>query len=270
MTLILLILLAILFTVAQDSSFLAAVPAQNHQVVDWVLCLIWFVMGIWLVRHIRHAIFSLVTKKMRSDMRVPTLLARLFAALGYAFVALVALNLLHIQISSILVGGAVTGVIVGIGAQSTLSNLFAGVILFTLRPFTIGQSITLRTWMFSGIEYRGIVRDVNWYYTELLDGTQKRILPNSSIIISAITVNANAGLQVFDITLPYTISIHAFRDRLSAATNGQASASIREFGENSYSVQVRLPHDVDRDVLRATIAQTRGLVTEAPQPDAGE
>jgi small conductance mechanosensitive channel len=63
----------------------------------------------------------------------------MFSAIGYSFVLVVSLHLLHIKIGSILVGGAVTGVIVGIGAQSTLSNLFAGVVLFTLRPFLLGK-----------------------------------------------------------------------------------------------------------------------------------
>lgn len=259
MTLVLLVSLAILLTVAQDSAFLAAVPAKHHQIVDWVLCLVWFVLGIWLVRHLRHAVFSMATKRMRSDLRVPLLVARLFAAIGYAFVTLVALNMLHIQISAILVGGALTGVIVGIGAQSTLSNLFAGVILFTLRPFTVGQSVNIRTWMFSGIEYQGVVQDINWYYTELLDGGQKRILPNSSIIIAAITVSAKAGQQWFDVSLPYTVSMKTFGDSLSSSTNGQASAAILEFGETSYTVQVHVPHDIDRDAVRDAIARARGM-----------
>ena len=261
LTLIPLISLAVFFTVIQHSAFLSATPAQNYQVVDWVLCVIWSAVGVWLIRRLRHAIFSLANNRLRPDMRIPILIARFSAALGYTFVALVSLNLLHIQISSILVGGAITGVIVGIGAQSTLSNLFAGFILFTLRPFAIGQSITLRTWMFSGIEYCGVVQDVNWYYTELLDGTQKRILPNSSIIISAITINADEGEQLFDIALPFTTSVHSFRDSLAAATSGQARAIIREFGENTYSVHVRLPRDIDSDVVRAAIAQTRGQGT---------
>ena len=259
LTLALLVSLAILLTVAQNSAFLAAIPAKHHQIVDWVLCLVWFILGIWLVRHLRRAVFSLATKRMKSDLRMPLLIARLFATAGYAFVTLVALNMLHIQISGILVGGAVTGVIVGIGAQSTLSNLFAGVILFTLRPFTIGQNVNIRTWMFSGIEYQGIVQDINWYYTELLDGGQKRILPNSSIIIAAITVNAKPGQQLFDISLPYIVSMQTFGDSLSTATNGQASAAIREFGETSYTVQVHVPHDIDRDVVRDAIARARGM-----------
>jgi small conductance mechanosensitive channel len=171
----------------------------------------------------------------------------------------VSLHLLHIKVGSILVGGAVTGVIVGIGAQSTLSNLFAGVVLFTLRPFSVGQTILIRTYLFGGTEYSGTVLDINWYYTVLLDGGQRRILPNSSVIISAITIVSDSGMQLYTVPLPYSVSVHGFEEELEQVTSGQAKVSIKEFEEQTYTVQVKLPSGVDRDLLREAIRKHRTL-----------
>lgn len=257
LALILLVVLAAVFSVARDSSLLNSIPARDRQAIQWALVLLWVLTGVWTIRHLRRILTNITLRHNRSDVRVAMLVSRTFSAIGYAFVIVVGLHLLHIKVGSILVGGAVTGVIVGIGAQSTLSNLFAGLILFTLRPFSIGQTITIRTWMFSGIEYSGTVLDVNWYYTILQDGTQRRILPNSSIIISVITIAADNGMQVYSVPLPYSTSVHDFEDSLRKATKGQAHVSIREFQETYYVAQVKTPAGMDRDEVRAAIAEHR-------------
>jgi small-conductance mechanosensitive channel len=155
------------------------------------------------------------------------------------------------------VGGAVTGVIVGIAAQSTLSNLFAGLVLLTVRPFTVGQSITLRTYQFGGIEYRGTVIDVNWYYTVLIDEDQKRILPNSSVIVSAITLNPEERKHVYTVPIPYSVSKKEVEKALLADTDGRAMIKIREFTTDAYNLEIHLPVNVDPDLIRETLAKYR-------------
>ena len=262
LALILLIVLASVFTVARDSSFINSIPARDRQAIQWSLVLLWALTGVWTIRHLGRILTNITLRHNKSDVRVAMLISRTFNAIGYAFVVVVGLHLLHIKVGSILVGGAVTGVIVGIGAQSTLSNLFAGLILFTLRPFSIGQTITIRTWMFSGIEYSGTVLDVNWYYTVLQDGTQRRILPNSSIIISVITIAADNGMQVYSVPLPYTTSVHDFENSLREETKGQAQVTIREFQETVYVAQVKTPSGMDRDKVRAAVAKYRQVADQ--------
>ena len=42
------------------------------------------------------------------------------------------------------VGGAFTAVILGLAAQQTLGNVFAGMVLLTARPFRVGERIRLQ------------------------------------------------------------------------------------------------------------------------------
>lgn len=254
---VLLIALATIFNVAQDSDIFNAMAKQERIGVEWILAIIWFVIGVWLIGHVRRIIIGLATKKGKSDVRVAQLISRIFSAVGYSFVLVVSLHLLHINVGSILVGGAVTGVIVGIGAQSTLSNLFAAIVLFTIRPFYVGQTILIRTYLYGGIEYTGTVLDVNWYYTVLIDGGQRRVLPNSSVIISAITIVSDSGMQLYTVPLPYTVAVHEFEAELEQVTKGQARVSVKEFGEQTYTVQVKLPLGADLDLLREAIWKQR-------------
>ncbi|MDB5084826.1 MAG: MscS Mechanosensitive ion channel [Bacilli bacterium] len=107
--------------------------------------------------------------------------------------------------------------------------------------------------MFGGTEYSGRVLDINWYYTVLLDGGQRRILPNSSVIISVITIVSNSGMELYTVPLPYSVPVHAFEEELEQVTSGQARVNVKEFGEQTYTVQVKLPSGVDRDLLREAI-----------------
>lgn len=250
-----LVVLAIVFNLAHDEADRQFVPLQYQRLVEWGLVLVWSLSGIWVVRSLNHFIVH-QTLGRHIEMRTSRLLSRLTSLVGYVFIFLVALNLLRIKLGSLLVGGAVTGVVVGIGAQSTLSNLFAGFILLTLRPFSVGQYITLRTSQF-GIEYGGTVFDVNWYYTILLDGDQKRVLPNASVIVSAVTINAieKSATQVFKVPVPYAVSEKDIARELRSRTDGRATMKIREFTASGYLVEIYLPATEDTGLIREMMAK---------------
>ncbi|MFD1675606.1 mechanosensitive ion channel family protein [Alicyclobacillus fodiniaquatilis] len=251
-----LILLAIIFNLAHDTALNYFVPVQYRRLVEWGLVLVWCMSGAWTIRILNHFVLNRSVGKTFNH-RTSVLISRLLTGVGAVFILLVALNLLQIRFSSLLVGGAVTGVVVGIGAQSTFSNLFAGLILLTLRPFSVGQYITLRTSLFSGVEYGGYVVDVNWFYTVLIDGDQKRVLPNSSVIVSAVTVSSkdNIASHVFSIPLPYSVSEKDLGAELLSRTNGKATIKIREFAKESYTVEIHLPGSIDLGVVRESIAK---------------
>jgi len=61
-------------------------------------------------------------------------------AVGYLFVTFIALVLMRIPVGQLLLSGAVTGVILGIAAQQTLGDAFAGIILMTSAPFRVGST----------------------------------------------------------------------------------------------------------------------------------
>ncbi|KPV43991.1 mechanosensitive ion channel family protein [Alicyclobacillus ferrooxydans] len=253
---VVLVLLAVIFNLAHDTLVMTFIPVAYHRLVEWGFVIAWCLIGMWLVKYVNHILVTRVFVK-GLDQQTPRILSRLFTVVGFVFIVLVALNILQIRLSSLLVGGAVTGVIVGIGAQSTLSNLFAGLILLTLRPFHVGQYVSIRTSLFSGIEYGGTVFDVNWYYTTLMDGDQKRVLPNSSVIVSAITINAKEkkGIQVFIVPIPYSVSDQELSKNLHERTNGSATMKIREFAKDTYSVEIHLPPGYEPSLLREILSE---------------
>ena len=76
--------------------------------------------------------------------------------------ALTAMDSLGFSISGLLAFGGIGGAIVAFAAQKTLSNFFSGMIIFTERPFSIGDWIRC-----PGTEVEGVVENIGWRTTQL-------------------------------------------------------------------------------------------------------
>jgi small-conductance mechanosensitive channel len=111
---------------------------------------------------------------------------------GYVIVVLTTLSVLGINMSGLLLGGALTGVILGIAAQQTLGNFFAGLVLLFVRPFTLGDEVVLRSGPLGG-EYEGVVTDMGLFYVSLQTARGPVQLPNAGVLASAIGPGARGS-----------------------------------------------------------------------------
>jgi small-conductance mechanosensitive channel len=111
--------------------------------------------------------------------------------IGFTVVVLATLGVLTVNIQALLVGGAVTGVVVGIAAQQTIGNFFAGIVLLVVRPFNVGEHVVLRSGPLGG-EYEGTVTDMSLFYVHMLTANGPASLPNSGVLAAAIGPGARA------------------------------------------------------------------------------
>jgi small-conductance mechanosensitive channel len=114
-----------------------------------------------------------------------SVVALLLTLAGYAVTSLVLLILLRIPVERLLVSGAVTGVVLGIAAQQSLSNVVAGLVMLLNRPFQVGDEITLRSGALAG-PYSGQVRSIGLTYVALDTEEGLVLLPNSGVLASAV------------------------------------------------------------------------------------
>jgi small-conductance mechanosensitive channel len=99
---------------------------------------------------------------------------KLFTGLVIAIGALSILRIGGIDISPLLAGGAVGGIIIGLALQDSLSNVFAGLFLNIDRPMKEGELLKLD----QGQE--GFVEEVGWRYTKLrLLNDTLMVIPNN-------------------------------------------------------------------------------------------
>jgi hypothetical protein len=97
----------------------------------------------------------------------------------------ITLQLFNIAVTQLVVGGALTGVLVGIAAQQTLSNVFAGIVLLMARPFQVGDRVGIRSGALSGL-LEGTVSEVSITYVRLETVNGPVHVPNSQVLAAAV------------------------------------------------------------------------------------
>ena len=111
--------------------------------------------------------------------RYALVLVGIFAAL------VIALDLAGVSVSQLLVGGAVTGVLLGIAAQQSLANLFAGMVLLFARPFRVGDRVRFRAGALAGA-IEGTVVDISITYVRLETADGLLFVPNSQALAAVV------------------------------------------------------------------------------------
>jgi small-conductance mechanosensitive channel len=105
--------------------------------------------------------------------------------IGSLITLIVTLQLFKIPIGQLVLGGAITGILLGIAAQQTLANLFAGIVLLLSRPFSVGQRIRVRSGAMGG-QMDGTVTEIGITYVRLDTGEGVLALPNSQVLAAAV------------------------------------------------------------------------------------
>lgn len=149
--------------------------------VAWITLAIFTGIGI-LNAWARWYITTITERSDASRLIQRVILVRKIATV--TFLALGVLYILHvvgIDISPLIAGGAVSGIIIGIALQDTLANLFAGFFMNIDRPFKLGDLIKLE----SGEE--GFIEEIGWRHTKVrLWSNNLVIIPNSKLSQSII------------------------------------------------------------------------------------
>jgi small conductance mechanosensitive channel len=161
-----------------------------------------------------------------------------------AVTLLVALQIAQVSPSALLAGSAFTAVIVGLAAQQTLGNLFAGLVLVSARPFRVGERLRLQAGGLAG-QTEGVVSSLGLLYTTLARGEDRIMVPNSVVL----------GAAVVPVREPEPVDV---RVRLGA---GMRPTSVQALLDEKVKTPTRdsprvLLEEVDGDALVVRIRAT--------------
>jgi small-conductance mechanosensitive channel len=109
-------------------------------------------------------------------------LIRLVAVVAVLFVAL---RFSGIPPQTLAVGGAFTAVVVGLAAQQTLGNVFAGMVLISARPFRVGDRVRFQAGALAG-QVEGTVQSLGLLYVVVSHGADVISVPNNVVISAAV------------------------------------------------------------------------------------
>ena len=94
---------------------------------------------------------------------------------------LITLLLFGVDVSQLVLGGAITTVFLSIAAQQALGNVFAGLVLVFARPFKVGDEVRLQAGALGGT-LDGIVTDIGITYVRFSTDGRVMSIPNSQVL----------------------------------------------------------------------------------------
>lgn len=166
---------------AEKGTFAGA--ALEPKVVDAVCLAAFVVFGIVATRRIARALYVLTTA--RTARAASAGIRLIVTAVGYVVILFGALGLAGVNAAHLLVGGTVAGIVLGIAAQQSLSNVFAGFVLSVTHPFTVGDNVRVRAGALNG-PFDGVVLGMSLtYVTMFVDGGVLKV-PNAAMLAAAV------------------------------------------------------------------------------------
>jgi small-conductance mechanosensitive channel len=143
-------------------------------------CLFAIIGILGLAGRTRQALQPVTGSAHASVVRYAIVLAGLILTIFFT------LALLKVPVSQLIVGGALTTILIGIAAQQSLSNVFAGLVLLLSRPFVVGDTVQLRSGAMGGL-LEGTVTEIGITYLRLDTTDGPMSLPNAQVLAAAVS-----------------------------------------------------------------------------------
>src|SRR4051812_26478707 len=140
-------------------------------------------LGAWFARDAGRALGPAMSKHM--DAGTAGTIGFLIRLVLLVAAVMIALRMAGLTPQTLAVGGAVTAIVLGLAAQSTIGNLFAGVLLLSVQPFRVGDRVRLQAGNLAG-QLEGTVTQLGLLYVTLAQGEDVILVPNNTVVTAAI------------------------------------------------------------------------------------
>ncbi len=165
-------------TAAQQTEF-----SQLPTVISYALAVVFCVLATIAVLGISGKVQNYLRPRLGSSHAAVVRYA--IVLLGVIIVLILTLQLCRVPVGQLVVGGALTSVLLAVAAQQSLSNIFAGMVLLLSRPFRVGDHIRLRAGALGG-QLDGTVTEIGITYIRLDTGETIMSVPNAQVLAAAV------------------------------------------------------------------------------------
>ncbi len=145
------------------------------------------VIGLILMRRIGHS-----GRLLQDVIGALVFLAAIVAAAGYV---------LELPVKGLLATSGVVAIVVGLALQSTLADVFSGIVLNTTKPYQVDDLVVI-----DGVE--GKVLDINWRATHLLSSTGTLAVVPNSVAAKAKIVNLSRPNNLHGVSISIKVPNH--------------------------------------------------------------
>jgi small conductance mechanosensitive channel len=160
-----------------------------------------------------------------------------------AITLLIALSVASVNLGPLIAGSAFTAIVLGLAAQQTLGNVFAGLVLLSARPFRVGERVRLQAGAVAG-RTEGIVSSLGLLYTTLSVGGEDRVMIPNNVVLAAAIMPLKEP-EAIDVKVRLSASVRPSHvqaildDQVATPTRAKARVMLEEIDGDDVVVRVQ-------------------------------
>ncbi len=135
-----------------------------------------------IIAFIRRALVKVAVKGLKFTPMMASLVSRIIAVLVWIVAAIAVLDVFGIDLTPVLAGLGITGVVLGFALQESISSLFSGIMIAINNPFRVGD------WVDIG-DISGTVDSIDLMCVTLSSADNKKITMNNTNVWGSTIVN---------------------------------------------------------------------------------
>ncbi len=181
-------------------------PHYKHYeiyIMEGAIALITLVIGLMVTRSIlKYIEFRISTTKR--ELYGISLIIRIVM---YIILIAIVLSIFHFNITGILAGSAIGGVVLGLAVQSVASNVLSSVFVTSSKTLKYGEVININSWAWS-INTTGKIIDIKTLFSKMLTKDNNIIhIPNSQLLGNSVITEFRNESDAY--TYPVTVTTFA-------------------------------------------------------------
>jgi hypothetical protein len=232
----------------------------NPKIISWTCAAGLVLFGVLATARLSLALGHLVARQ--SFPAAEGAVRIVSSAVGYLIVLFGAFGVLDISVERLLVGAGLAGIVLGIAAQQSLGNIFAGLVLIFARPFGVGDHIRIRSGALGGM-FDAWVQEMSLTYVTVQTADGQFKIPNTAMLAAGVgpVPPGTPSLIMTGATKPTAAS--------TAAMSPQSAATQSAAPPTSASPDPVKPGPANSDSANADLAKPDAAGPDLSNPDAG-
>jgi small conductance mechanosensitive channel len=161
---------------------------------------------------------------------------------------LISLRLAGIRPATLAAGAGFTAIVLGLAAQQTFGNIFAGIVLLAARPFRVGDRVRFNGY---GMDVEGTVSSQGLLYVTMHDGDDLVLVPNNTALTMSARPRREPAAVDMLARLPFGVDPEAVQrevdESVTVRTKRAPHIALEEFDGDEVVVRVQATPMESRD-----------------------
>lgn len=229
-------------------------------VLDMFVRIVSLTFVVVTITHVARLILNIIGLKIKRGQSLASLLSSFSKYLGAIILIFAILGTLGIDTTVLLASAGILSLIVGLGAQPLIEDIFAGIFIVFEHTFDIGDIIVVDG-------FRGTVKEMGIRTTKIEDAGGDIKVINNSDIRTLINMTSKLSTAICDISISYTDNIEKvekvlnenlpkIKEKYKYIANGPTYVGIQSLSDSAVVLRViaecneTMRYQVQRDINR--------------------